>query len=331
MKFNDLLENYPSPVIAIDTSGFVLAKNYLSSLTFKNIHVGAKIAKYTDIDFTECSMSRNTFYGNEYSYFVCKDSIDNIECYLMFISISDYGVDYLPFNPVELYRQKVAELSSESESSDIKNKKRQYIRSLHNNLLRVNYFENFKALFTPKAHIARSDETISLYSVFCALEKICCNYISEADIKFHENDTYAFDSVKTSNIVMSSILLNSLCFCIMNSSGAIDVTLTNDINYAKILMEFDSSFDFFGLYKSDYKIENKDLNAGLSLCIATEISKRCGIGYKILKEHKKNKIHYTIIHTFETVCENKFMLSSQDKIMDTLERYILSIFFDELD
>ena len=117
----------------------------------------------------------------------------------------------------------------------------------------------------------------------------------------------------------------------MNSCGGIDVTLNSNINESQILMEFDSSFDYFELYKSDFEIENKDINAGLALCIATEIAKRCGINYTISKKHNKNKIHYTVIHTFNATCENKIVLSSQDKIMDTLEHYILSIFFDELD
>ena len=53
MKFAESLENFTSPVIAVDSEMFVAAKNYLASMTFPNIHVGAKIEKYTDIDLSK--------------------------------------------------------------------------------------------------------------------------------------------------------------------------------------------------------------------------------------------------------------------------------------
>ena len=331
MKFNDLLQNHPSPVIAIDKNGFVVAKNYLAGLTFENLHVGAKISKYTDVDFTKCIMSRCVFYGNEYTYYVCNDAIDDIECYLMFISLAEYGIDFLPFDPVALYKEKVNKVTPEEVTSIVINKKRRYIRSIHNNLLRVNYFDNFKALFTSRAYIAPSEEIISLSSVCATLEKICDNYLSEADVTINKNDTSVFDSVKISSIIISSVLLNSLCFCIMNSCDSISVSLGTNINEAEILMEFDSRYDFFSLYKSDSDITNSDINSALSLSIASEICKRCGIDYKVSTETKNNNTHYRIAHTFKVACENRFVLSSQDKLFETMEKYILSIFFDEVD
>ena len=61
MKFNSLIENYPSPVIAIDNENFVCAKNYLSSMSFPNVHVGAKVSNYTDINIAGETLSKGLF------------------------------------------------------------------------------------------------------------------------------------------------------------------------------------------------------------------------------------------------------------------------------
>jgi len=328
MKFLSSIENYPSPVIAIDDNMFVAAKNYLASLTFPNLHVGAKITKYTDIDFENEVLAKGAFYGKEYLYFLRFSEIDGQKYTLLFLSVMTFSRDVLGFDPITSY-QNVGENTTDTHDS-LKNKKRQYVRNVHNKLVKANYFENFKGLFESK-RMFDCQETVELKRVCTSLDIITRNYLENLDINVVIDYTMPNLVATISELHITSLLVNSLLFAVINSKNKIDITLNNFGDSAQIVMEFTSDFDFFELYDIDPKVRTDVLNSAFSLCVALEICDRCNIDFSIKREKKNNVVNYTITHSMPINKNHKASFASKDTITPLLEKYLLSVFFNELD
>lgn len=328
MKFISSIENYPSPVIAIDENKFVAAKNYLASLTFPNVHVGAKISNYTDIEFEYEMLSKGTFYGKEYLYFSSFTVIEGQKYTLIFLSLMTLSKDLLGFDPISSYQSIISQTSDSQDN--LKNKKRQYVRSVHNKLIRANYFENFRGLFESERKF-EGDETVELKRVCTALDIITKNYLENLNINVLTDHTMPNMIAKVSEIHISSLLINSLLFAVINSTKDINIELRSINNNAEILIEFDSQHDFFELYGIDINNRTDILNSAFSLCVVSKICERCNIGFAIKREKVKNLIHFSMSHVMPIKVNNKTSFSSRDTVAPILEKYLLSVFFNELD
>lgn len=328
MKFNSLIENYPSPVIAIDNENFVCAKNYLSSMSFPNVHVGAKVSNYTDINIAGETLSKGLFYGKEVTYFICNGIVENEPCKLLFISLCSFGKTLLPFNPVELYKNNLTKDGSNYSDKD-KNKQRKYIRSIHKNLLKVNYFDNFRALFEGNARPIDENDKTDISSFSIALQQVLKNHLEEINFTF-KNDFSPERLIATiSKIDLASLLLNSLSFCIINSSDDIEITFNNNDDFAQIKMNFYSDTDIFELYKiKETDIKNNLINSGFALCIALEISKQNKISFSLEKEVAKNKFVYSVKHIIPIETKHELLFSSQTSTTRIIEDELFDIFFD---
>ncbi len=329
MKFNNSLENYPSPIIAINDQNFVIAKNYLASMAFPNVHVGAKASNYTNIELDYETLSKGSFYGKKYTYYTCKSVIENEPCMLLFISLSSFGEDLLPFNLIELYKEKVLN-ESNNESPNVKNKQRRYIRSINNNLIKVNYFDNFRALFEANARPIDKNDTVELTAVYSTIEQIVRNYLGEIEITVNHNLIGERLTAFISEINIASILLNSLCFSVINSSGEINLNLERQDDVAEIKIEFSSNTDLFELYninKND--VSNSALNSGFALLIALEIAKHNNIDFSISVKREGNKTAYTIKHIMPVKTEYGLVFSSNTSLISIFTYELLNIFFDE--
>lgn len=329
MKFSNSIENYPSPVIAINAENFVVAKNYLASMAFPNVHVGAKASTYTNIDLNKEAFSKGVFYGKKYNYYTCESVVENEPCKLLFISLSSFGEDLLPFNPIETYKDKVINAPS-GENIALKNKQRRYIRSVNNNLIKANYFDNFRALFEANARPVDKSETVELVAVCTALEKIAHNYLGDIEINI-ENDLIAERLIASiSEINIASMLLNSICFSVINSSGPINVSLKKDGDFGNISIKFNSSTNFFELYNvEESDINNSALNSGFALCVALEIAKQNDISFSIVGKTERNKTTYTINHNIPIKTEYGLVFSSNTSLITTFTNELLTVFFDE--
>lgn len=328
MKFISSIENYPSPVIAIDENKFVAAKNYLAGLTFPNVHVGAKISKYTDIVFEYETLSKGTFYGKEYLYFSCFTEIDGQKYTLLFLSVMTFSRDILGFDPILSYKN-IADSPSQSQD-ELKNKKRQYIRNVHNKLIKANYFENFKGLFESERKF-NDHETVELKRVCTALDIITKNYLENLNINIITDHTMPNMVANVSEMHVASLLINSLLFAVINSINEVNVTLRNIGNRAEIVMEFSSAFDFFELYDINPNERTDVLNSAFSLCVAMEICERCDIDFSIKREKVNNQVKFSIHHSMPINTNNRNAFSSKDTVLPILEKYLLSVFFNELD
>ena len=75
---NDNLINYPLPIIAINKDGIVTGKNHSVEETFKVIHVGALVKRYTSIDFTTEKFSSGIFCDTECYYCTIFDNDETL-------------------------------------------------------------------------------------------------------------------------------------------------------------------------------------------------------------------------------------------------------------
>lgn len=325
MKFAESLENFTSPVIAVDSEMFVAAKNYLASMTFPNIHVGAKIEKYTDIDLSKEVLFKGTFYGKTYTYFTCFTEIEGKQYTLIFISLSTFKEDLLPFDPISLYKEKVAMLPTDN--NELKNKKRQYIRSVHNNLIKASYFENFVGLFNSNKSSDKSEMT-ELKKACFALGIITNNYLENIKINLKIDSVMPSLIANVGEVDLTALLINSLFFAVLNSNDDIQIELCYDNKYANIAIEFQSNFDFFELYNNK-EVDNESINSAFSLSIAMELAKRNNIGYKISRNKENNKVHYTISHYIPVELQSSLTLSSKDTLGHIMEKLIVNVFFGE--
>jgi predicted PolB exonuclease-like 3'-5' exonuclease len=150
MKFNDYLEIYPTPIISIDQKGFVSGKNYLAEITFPVVHIGAKASRYADFDYYKDNFSRGCFCGKEYPYISFIKEFDGEEHIILVLNINSFERDIVPFNVLNEYKKRVSSLSDKSNKIDskLKNQQRKYIREIHNNAIKANYFSVFKNLFS---------------------------------------------------------------------------------------------------------------------------------------------------------------------------------------
>ena len=331
MKFNNSVENYPSPIIAANDEGFIIAKNYLASMTFPNIHIGARLSNYTDINPFIEKLSSGIFYGKNHTYYASHSNINGEKAYLIVISIASFGEDLFPFNPIEIYRNKVKGLTlDENNFDELKNEKRKYVRNVHNNLIRANYFDTFKGLFETKYSKSVNDST-ELLKVCSALEYIIQELLDTIDISFDINfiDTNLKANISENYII--SLLLNSLFFSVINSSGAIKIALNHIDDVAEINFNFISDFDFSALYNvGEFDEATENLNSALSLCIALELAKRSNIEYSIEKTAIDGKTEYTIKHKINITENNSIEFASGDTITPLLKKYLLTIFYNQV-
>ncbi len=330
MKFKDSIENYPSPIIAVNDDNFVTAKNYLASLTFPNIHVGAKFSVYSDINIKNEGLARGVFYGKEYTYFSNLVEGEEEPYYIFVISLSTFGEDLMSFNPLELYKEKV-KLIANSEGNETtreeSNKKRQYIRSVYNNLVKINYFEQFKGLFNIESNKHNFSEACEIYKIFTAMNYLFVDYFDDVDVIFEVSCDALLAKISEFHIV--SMLLNSLAFSVLNSNDKIQIKLTDNTINADISIEFLSKHDVFALYTQENASEDTALlNSAFSLCVSLELAKCNGVNFKIIKEKQSGKTKYTIKHIIPTEKGTQMRFSSKDTLLPMLERTLRTVFYD---
>ena len=328
MKFKDSIENYPSPIIAVSTDNFVLAKNYLASLSFPNIHVSAKISNYTQIDVKNEKLAKGVFYGKEYTYFSTYIENDDEPYYLLVISLSTFGEDLMSFNPIEIYKKKVEFLTKdECASTTDPNQKRRYIRSVYNNMVKVNFFNQFRGLFEIELNRNSSGETSEIYKTFLAMRYLFIDNFEDVDVKFEFGCDGLIANISELHLV--SMLLNSLAFCVLNSNSQIEIKLKDNIVNAEISMEFYSKHDVFALYTEEKSSEdNALLNSAFSLCISLELAKCNGVDFTITKERVSDKAKYIVKHIVPTRIQTETRFTSGDKTKELLEKIFNSVFYD---
>ncbi|MBE6701000.1 MAG: hypothetical protein E7582_03830 [Ruminococcaceae bacterium] len=333
MKFKTSLENYPSAVVAIDKDGFVIAKNYLASISFPVIHVGAKVSNYTDINYLLSGMSRGVFCGKEYTYFCTESDVDKTPCYLMFLSLASFGEDLLPFDVIKAYGEKVEKFSDNcvyGEKVD-SNAQRRYIRSVHNNLVKVNFFSVFKNLFNPDRNVEKmrlDDEKVVLSQICTSVSFAVDNYLSELDVVFdinYENPKLVAGICKQDIV---NIILNTLVFCAINSSSSIKVSLDKgESDVAQLTFDFTSRFDLFSVYKVS-EGDTSVLNSALSFFVAFELAKLYDFKFSFSK-NREIKNRYKITYEIPVTTSNKAGFSSGDNLDTIVERYLFTVFFNE--
>lgn len=326
MVLSQSFANYTSPIIAVDRSGFVVAKNYIAEITFEVIHVGAMASKYTDIDFTRETLSKGSFCGKEYTYFTLFDSIDGKDVTLLFLSLTTFGEDLLPFNVLELYRERVNALDKAEEAD--KNQERKYIRSVHNNLVKANFFRMFSRIFDAKLKkrdIKIEDKTVVLSQACYAIKTAVENYLESVDVSVDIDYTSGPLIASICETDISCIVLNSLSFCVINSADSVKIGLTENDGVAELSFSFNSNTSFDRWLNCE---DNSVLNSSLSLLIAFELAKVYGFEYSLTKSGDKKLSNNVLTYRIPIERTNLVNFASSDTLSETAEKLLLSIFYD---
>lgn len=323
MIMNDKLLNYPTPIIAINKStGLLAEKNHCAEIMFNVLHVGSMFSRYShDIDYTVEKLSYGTFCDKQCTYFTLfRDDVT-----LLFMSFATFGESLLPFDILDTYKQKLAEIEK---SSVDKTKERKYVKAVNNNLLKANYFNTFSSLFEAKLQ----NKNIRIDEKTVGVERVC-TAINTASKNFLENINITFDIDYSSGVITAdiheadliSLILNSLMFCTINASDEIKVTLTNDDNLTKLSFEFNSN----SIPQSINESTNSLLNSSLALIIAFEIAKAYGIKFELTKDELKNTTRYALVYTLPSTESSEIVFSANDKTSKIVQKLMCCIFFDE--
>ncbi len=322
MLLSQSLLNYPIPIVAINSKGFVAAKNYIAETVFDVIHVGALAEKYTDICFSKEGLSKGMFCGKEYTYFnmFCDSSKDNS---LLFLLMTTFGEEHLSFNAFDLYKERIQSLPA---SLDDKNNDRKYIRAVHNNLLRANYFTAFSRTVNSRLRKLEDTDTVVLSKVCASLEIAVASYLENLDIRIdvdYESGTLV-SKMKETDII--SIILNSLFFCVINSTDTITVNLTERNGVALLSFNFNSKSNFDKWLEPN---SASGLNSSLSLAIAFKIADVYGIKYTITRSSGK-KISENVL-TYEIPIDIRPYISfaGEDTVTPAMKNMLLTIFFNK--
>ncbi len=323
MLLSQSLLNYPLPLIAINRKGFVAAKNYIAETAFDVIHVGASVQKYTDINFSKEGLAKGMFCGKEYTYFnmLCDDA-DGTS--LLFLLMTTFGEEHLSFNVSDIYKEKINNLPEAPEKD--KNKDRKYIRSVHNNLIRANYFTAFSDTVNSRLRKSEDTDTVVLSKVCSALEIAIASYLENLDIRInidYESGTLV-SKMREADII--GIILNSLFFCVINSYDTITLSLTERSGLAQLSFVFRSNSDF------DKWLDPQSaagLNSSLSLAIAFKIADIYGIKYTISKSTFKKLSENTLTYEIPIILRPYISFAASDTITQTMKNMLLNIFFDE--
>lgn len=323
MNLPQKLLNYPCPLIAVNKDGFVVAKNYIAEIKVGVIHKGASIKKYTDIDITKECLSRGEICGNEYTYFTIFHEEDGESFTLLFFSLATFGEDLLPFDILELYKEKIVSAKQSEISS---NKERQYIRSIHNNLIKANYFTDFFKIFNLRlTRHADDEEKVVLSQICSAIDTASKNYLENLDIEVDIDYSVGTIVANISEIHIVTMLLNALMFSVINSGDKIKISLSENRSVAKISFEFYSSISFDKMTRES---ENSVINSSLSLLLAIKIASEYGFGYSWTKGSDKSSLN-TLSFDIPVSITSKIPFASRDTVTETVAKLMLNIFYDE--
>lgn len=318
---NQNLKNYPLPIISVSKDGFVTAKNHSIEATFSMVHVGALVEKYTDIDLTAERFSSGTFCNVECSYCTMFDG----EEILLFLSPNTVSGHSLSVNVINLYKERINSVYSQP-ISQTKTMDRKYVNAVNGKLVKANYFNAYQRIFSQRLEKQNPDESAAITKVLTAIKNVTANNLE--DIKVNFDIDYAIGNVVTdvSEHTLISIVLNTLSFCIINSTSNVDVSLRDLNDAAEIRFDFSSRSSFDKWLNPD---SDTLMNSSLSLLIATELAKNAGYTYSITKITEKLN-HYTVTYRIPTTLNNEMLFSSSDTTMPTVKRLFSLIFFDSL-
>lgn len=332
MLLQTFIENFPVPIIAVDKNGHIAAKNLSAKTAFPVVHVGARASNYTDIDFDKEELDTCTFCGIEHTCFTLFHKCEEQEVTLAFLWCSVFGGKTLPFDIFELYKEKVQSIEP-NDSLQSHRTYRKYVRAVQNNTIKANFFKGFAKLFDrdlfnqPQVYDTR---TTKLESAFNAIQIASLNYLENIDIIFDINSKAGIYTQSTAvthicerDIV--NIMLNTLAFCIINTSLPIRISLAVYEGYSIIGFTYETPYDVDAF---DEKNENSILNASMSLLIATRLATLNEITYTIRKKTSKKTYSMCIEYTIPTDVDKTYSVSCKDTIGEITYRYMLKIFHD---
>ncbi len=319
MTLNQHLLNYPTPIIAIDENGFVAAKNYLMEMTLPVVKVGACVRKYSDISFTVEQLSRGAFCDRDCTYFTLFDTIDGVAVTLLFLSFASFGETLLPFDIFEIYKERIAQLTSLEPLN--KNKERQYIRSVHNNLLRVKYFNALTAFFQKTVTRTKMIEEVSLPKLLTSVNTVVQAHIDNLSFEIPVFTTITqIDEIDAINLIF-----NSLLFSVINSTKNVVVRLRDENEFSILTFSFETNATFDSWLNKE---DNAVLNSSLSLITAFELAKINNIKYTLKKQPDKKTVKYTLEYIIPSK-RSRLTRFSSGSDLTKLKILFKAIFFNE--
>ena len=327
MKFDQHYENYPAPIIAVTKDGYVAAKNLSANLIFDVVHVGAIASRYTDIAFDKEAMNMGKFCDKTCAYITLFDKMDGQEVTLLIISISTFCKDLFLNNPIESYKNKI--VGSNTVGSDDKNLERRYIRAIHNNLIKANYFNTFSEIFNiDKSHLDDDDiigyDTTNMASACTAVNNVAQNYLGDIKVTTDIEHTAGSLIADVNHKHMIGLMINTLSFCVINASDGINITLDSENNLAELSFSFESSSAFDRFIFND---DDSSLNASFALTVALEFAKLHDYKFSMSKEPKNKSFVYELTYYIPVKEINRIQISSRDDVGDCAKAMFLSVFF----
>lgn len=321
--FDKSMENFPLPIIEVNKNGIIVSKNYMSDIAIPVIKAGAYASRYTDIDFSVEKVASGYFCNLPCTYFTVRKD----ESTLLFLSFETLFLSKMPFDIIEVYREKLNSLSQPS-SSD-RNLERRYVRSVRNNLLKANYFSTFSKLFSKKysnTEMRIEEESVVLSRICSAIETAASNYLEGIKIDYDIDCDACFMTAKICETDIINIILNSLMFCVLNSSEAVTFGLKQLGGFAELSFSFVSNIAFEKIMDSD---DISMLNSSLALMIAFKLAEIYSYDYYLAKDLSRKSLTYSLVYRIPVTIYNKLNFSASDFAKEFAIRSILNIFFDE--
>ncbi len=321
--FSDF-SNFPSPVVAISEDGFLVGKNYLADLSFDVLHVGAKINRYTDIDYTKESISSGEFCGKKCTFISYFDKLDDKSVTLLFISFAIAEGD-LPFKLFDAYKEKL--LSYESNESTYKERK--YARAINSNLIKSNFFSYFMGLMNDvinRKRLTEKNDTVILSQICSTIGTAVSNYLEELKISVETEyiSPSMIANIRESDLMV--IILNTLSFCAINTSDEIKMRLSKNDSSAELCFSFKASAVFDSILAPN---DNKMLNSSFMLFSAFELAKMYDIECCLSRRQENKLSEYELIYKIPVRTDNGLLFSGSDRTTVLADKLLRCIFFNE--
>lgn len=242
------LDLYPFVTVACNSDGFVIYKNELTRKLYRNVHVGAKLAAYTNVDTSSSHIETTDFYGEKSTVFVCPlEDEDGLYSVITVFSVGLFGTD--------LYQSSVSEFKSavsallKAEHDDAVLEKRSLLRDVVKKHELAKRCNAFTSSYLENANLFSRD-TVNITDFIKRTVCIINNRL-ELEVKLDTCDlTTCTPYVKiTKNTVL--VLLNLINFTILNSDKDVRITISNTENTVCIFFEYHSKHVFESIFANN--------------------------------------------------------------------------------
>ncbi len=259
---------YPFATLATDASGSIVYKNLITKSIYPNIHIGAKLSVYTDIDNGTAGVVRSVFYGEEISLLIHKFDTDGIQ---NIIAVFSPACAHLVFtdDAHEGYEAVIKNLMEKEDGHDGYKQKHALIRHVSKSLDLARACGRFARLYLDNCDFNKC-ECVSVASFFKSLSNIMERRLT-LDIKLNI-DSYDSGINISIDKQSSMVLLNLVCFSVsVSDDRELNVSFEENGGYIRISIKSKCTYDMSKIFDAENELPYIfTLLVGMNLAICSE-------------------------------------------------------------